>query len=128
MSKAYQSKITKQKADSNEYHKIFNKWRMYDLWTTIFAMIGLSVMIVNYEIDVWFFGIQTFYMEDIANEDMVLRAMTSDRYTSFHTKALRWIVALTSIAAIFSLLMRHKYKILWLNRFFTTIQRESQSK
>ena len=63
-SKSYQSKITKQKADSFEYHKIFNMWRMYDLWTTLFAIVGLSITIVNYEIDVWFFGIQTFYIED----------------------------------------------------------------
>ena len=57
LSKTQTLKIMKQRADSSEYHKIFNLWRKYDLYTTILATIGLILMIVNYEIDVWFFGI-----------------------------------------------------------------------
>lgn len=92
------------------------------MWTTLFAMVGLLIMIINYEIDVWFFGIQTFYMEDFDGDDMVHRAINSDRYKSFHTKIFRWIVFLTSMCALGCLLMRHKYKIMWLNKFFSTIQ------
>lgn len=93
-------------------------WRKYDLYATMFAIVGLIVMIVNYEIDVWFFGIQTFEEPD---GDMREKAMTCDRYLSIHTSFFRWVIALTSMAALACLLIRHHYKIQWLNKFFTTI-------
>ena len=45
---------TRQKERLNEsknYFIIFNKWRWMDLMSTVFALIGIVLAIVNYEID-----------------------------------------------------------------------------
>ena len=37
--------------ESKEYYRIFNYWRYMDLLSTIFAVIGLIIAIINYEKD-----------------------------------------------------------------------------
>jgi len=35
-----------------QYYTIFNKYRNYDFLTTTLAMIGLSIAIINYELEI----------------------------------------------------------------------------
>ena len=35
-----------------KYHSIFNNYHRYDLYNTIFSMIGLVTSVINYEIDI----------------------------------------------------------------------------
>jgi len=38
--------------ESEDYHIVFNRWRRFDLYTTILAISGLILGIISYEIDV----------------------------------------------------------------------------
>jgi len=51
-------------SDYKEYHEIFRLWRFYDSLTTLFAMLGLLLAIINFELDA--------ITQDEAMEDIVL--------------------------------------------------------
>ena len=38
--------------ESKVYFNIFNNWRRMDFLSTMFAMVGLVIAIINYEIDI----------------------------------------------------------------------------
>lgn len=91
--------------------------------TTVFGIFGLAIGIINYEIDVWIFThVPIFDSEG----DLVEEAMNSNRFIAWHTNVLRWIMLLSSFGAVGCLIMRHHYKITWVNQFFTTVQTESK--
>ena len=47
-----QKKLSKQKQkNDDDFHQIFNEWRAYDFCSSLFAMIGLIVGLINYELD-----------------------------------------------------------------------------
>ena len=44
--------------------------------------------------------------------------METDRFTNGSTMFFRYLILLTTILAIICLIARHKYKILWINKYF----------
>ena len=95
-----------------QYHRIFNQWRDFDFISTTLAMIGLTLALVNYEID-------------IANDQIPLdpskygdNAMLEPRNQKPTTNMFRLIVMITSLLSAGCLIMKHYYKVLWLNEHF----------
>ena len=96
--------------------------------TTVFAIFGLSIGIINYEVDVYRFEVMSFFTENF-HDDLTLKAMNSDRFLAWHTPVLRWVIFISTLMALACLIMRHYYKIQWLNQFFRTIQQvQTESK
>jgi hypothetical protein len=91
-----------------EYHRIFNHWRDYDFITTILAIIGLSLAIANYEIDM-----SSQY--DLLNPSVIPNAMDDPRNRKTSTNLVRMIILITTLLAVGCLIMRHHYKVLWIN-------------
>lgn len=92
-----------------EYHQIFNKWRDFDFITSILAISGLLLAISNYEI-----GVSADYIPPSLDID----AMDDPRNTHGSTNIVRLIIMITTLMAVGCLIMRHHYKILWLNKYF----------
>ena len=102
--------------EDKEYLRIFNNWRRYDLPATVFALSGLILALINYEMD-------------ISNKDYVIYdvdvittkyedAMQTDRFRVGHSVLLRYFILITTILAIVCLVARHQYKIKWMNKYF----------
>ena len=109
-------KPRQQITEDKEYFRIFNYWRRYDLAATGFALCGLALALVNYEID-------------ISNKDYVIYdvdvittkyddAMQTDRFKDGHSVLLRYFILITTALAIVCLVARHQYKIKWMNKYF----------
>lgn len=91
--------------------KIYNKWRWLDALATLLAMSGIFMSMVEYEIALGKrqIGVEVFVGDDLPD------AMSMDRFTEVYTNILRYITLATSIAAMFCLILRRKYKIEWIN-------------
>lgn len=40
-------------AESKNYSKLFNSWRLFDSYATIFSITSLLLAMINYEIDIF---------------------------------------------------------------------------
>ena len=38
--------------NKQKYHVLYNRWRDYEFLTTVFALIGLAMVMINYELNV----------------------------------------------------------------------------
>ena len=90
---------------------MFNQWRDYDFISTILAMIGLGIAVANWEVDA-----QMDYNK--LDPTKYPKAMDDPRNLKVSTNIIRIIILTTTILAIISLVIRHYYKILWLNKYF----------
>jgi len=107
-----------------EYHRIFDQWRFYDFCVTVFSSVGLVLGMVSFELGK---NLDTSSDHndrsiDVAYNDpfsaQVNAAMSSVRYRALETRLFRWIIFVTSLAAIVSLFVRHYYKNQWLKKYF----------
>ena len=89
---------------------------MYDLLATIFAFIGLVCAIVNYEIDILNRNLTIYDVDVIAANN--IKALETDRFRDGHTQLFRYCILFTTILAFFCLIVRHLYKIQWINKYF----------
>ena len=108
--------------ESQKYFRIFNYWRWLDLMSTIFAIIGLILAIINYELDVQ--GDEfDFDPKKIIDEGK--SAMDMKKFTDGWTRSIRWAILITSMISLFCLINRHQYKIHWINLYFNiSLKRE----
>ena len=80
-------------------------------------MFGLVIAIFVYEFDSWEDGLtyekdrEILKFKDKTWTELVNMAMKDDKMTAWHAKPLRWIIFSSSLAAIFTLIIRHYYKI-----------------
>lgn len=75
------------------------------------AIIGLALAVANYEIDM-----SSQY--ELLNPQLIPNAMDDPRNKKTSTNLVRMIILITTILAIGSLVMRHHYKVLWINQYF----------
>jgi hypothetical protein len=74
-------------------------------------MIGLALAVANYEIDIVNFQTKL-------DPDRIPNAMDDPRNAKDSTNLVRLIILITTILAIVCLIIRHYYKIEWLNKYF----------
>jgi len=89
---------------------------MYDTLATIFAFSGLICAIVNYEVDIGNRKL-IIYEVDIITKNYK-NALDTDRFRDGNTALFRYFILLTTILAFFCLIIRHLYKIQWINKYF----------
>jgi len=94
-----------------EYHTIFQRWRYYDLYTTVFAMIGLFVAIFNHEYEI---RSELHSIDKEKYPDPMLHPKNI-HLTSFIS---RIIIGITTLIALVCLCLRHHYKLRWTNKYF----------
>lgn len=111
MTKSWKDKKLERFKKQRDYHRIFNQWRDYDFITTILAMIGLALAVANYEIDM-----SNSY--DLLDPKLTPNAMDDPRNQKTATNMVRLIIMITTLLAVFCLVMRHRYKVQWLNEYF----------
>lgn len=78
-----------------KYEKYYNKWRDYDLLTSILSMTGLVIAIIDHEYN--------------------LTLKDYDPRNPLHDSYVRMIITVTSLLAIVSITLRHYQKTQWLN-------------
>ena len=88
-----------------------------DLLSTIFAILGLIIAIINYELDIY-----NKEQLDIEDPEAIIKegksAMSMLKFTDPYTKGMRWTILASSMISLFCLIKRHQYKILWINLYF----------
>ena len=95
---------------NKEQYKIFNRWRDFDFITTILAMSGLTLAVINYEFEI---GANLEPIDIEAHPS----PMTLPRVNRGQTNLVRLIVMITTILAIICLVTRHYFRCVWLNSF-----------
>jgi hypothetical protein len=80
------------------YETYYNKWRDYDLLTSILSILGLVVAIIDHE----------FCLDVLQPMLYAPNLQCADTY-------VRFIVTMTSVLAIVSITLRHYQKTQWLN-------------
>ena len=91
-----------------------------DFLSTIFALIGLVLGIVNYELDLRNKEIDGFNNRELIKEieDGKKSAMNMPRFTDKYTVDMRWSIFATSMLSLLCLINRHILKINWINLYF----------
>jgi hypothetical protein len=84
------------------------------LFATIFALAGLIIAVINYELDV----LNNYTIGAVTDEDNIGNAMDSKRFKAWYTTPNRWAIFGTSVAAIICLFMRNQMKMKWQKNFF----------
>lgn len=107
-SRKYQ-KITKKSI--SEYYNLFNKQRNFDFLTTVFAIAGLVLAIVNYEHNI-------YHDKAIINLKDFPKAMEHPRNTNSLTFICRFSISITTVFAMICLFLRQFYQVKWLNTYF----------
>ena len=79
-----------------------------------FSMVGLLAGVVNFEFEVTQ-GCYDYRHPIVDYPD----AMSDPRFWSPRTKALRWVMLLTSICAVCLHIVRFSYKMKWANKYKT---------
>ena len=107
-----------------QYFEIFNTWRRYDLLTTIFTTFGLFIAILNYELDI-LNKKMIIYNINLLEQNKIVNAMESDIFINGYNIPIRYLMAVTTILSIVSLVLRHQQKVKWINEYFNlSLQRE----
>ena len=91
-----------------------------DFLSTIFALIGIVLAIINYELDLRNDEIDKFDIENLVRkiDSGKITAMDMPRFTDSYTKKMRWIIFATSMLSLLCLIHRHILKINWINLYF----------
>ena len=95
----------------SEYHRIFNLWRDYDYLTTMLAIIGLILCVGLNETN-YFSHFKAVDREKFPD------AMHDPRNRKALSNMIRVITVSTNIVALYCLVRRHQYKVLWRNKYF----------
>lgn len=98
--------------EKQKYHVLYNRWRDYEFLTTVFALIGLAMVMSNYELNV-------HVDEDPHDPEKYSDPMNDPRNLRMTTTLVRIMATVTTALACFCLIMRHKAKIEWLNNYFS---------
>ena len=116
-----QSMLRRQKdIKHKEYHKIFLKWRLYDLMTSIFANLGLLIGIVLYEIDVHK-QLIAINVDDENHLPYEGKAMETPRFNKPYNIVGKWLILGTSVIAVVFLVKRYQLKTRWVNNYFNDL-------
>ena len=108
---------------SKEFHELYNFWRKLDTSIAFFALFGLLLGMVKYELDVIIYkemifkGIGTTTEDEIDNMDLYELAMASGRNNSKYNEPIKWAMFTTSMLSIILLIMRRYYELQW-NRLY----------
>ena len=108
---------------SKEFHELYNFWRRLDTSIAFFALFGLFLGIVKYELDVIIYkeiifeGIGTTSEEEIDGMDLDELAMASGRNNSKYNEPIKLTMFVTSMLSIILLIMRRYYELQW-NRIY----------
>lgn len=105
----------KQFQNQQDMVKIYKRWRWLDGLATALAISGILMNIVEYEIAV----IKNQIGVDLFVGGKLPNAMQLDRFKSFYSNVLRYLTLFTSIAAMFCLYLRRKYKNEWVNHLLS---------
>jgi hypothetical protein len=90
--------------------------------STVFAIIGLLLAIINYELDIRNKELK-FDPKEIM--DKGITAMEMQKFKDPYTRAIRWAILATSMISLICLINRHQYKIRWINLYFNiSLKRE----
>lgn len=100
--------------NQKKYQRIFKNWLFFDNVTTIFAILGLLLAIVNFELDVNCIG-QAEECYDLVDPDA--GAMESHRFNGSYNYIIRWVIFGTSLSALGTLMVRQHYKSKWFSSF-----------
>ena len=90
--------------EQKQYQKIFSNWRLFDNLITLFAMVGLVMAIVEFELDIRCMRDSEQCRKIEGNSG--IDAMKSYRFNERQNKILRTIIFVLDLMAITCLFMR----------------------
>ena len=105
-------KIKKEQFSSQtDYYKIFNQIRNFDFLTTVLAIFGLVLAVIDYECQI---------QNHLTNIDMKVHPDVSKhpRVSNSLTQLVRLTITFTTIGALGCLIMRHYHKQKWITKYF----------
>jgi hypothetical protein len=79
-----------------------------DMATSLLAMLGLVLAIVNFEVDVF----EDYFQWD-EDQNEYLPAMKTGRFLSRRSYIMRWSIFISSAVAIVTHFARHMFRIAW---------------
>ena len=109
---------------SKEYNELYNRWRMYEILSTVFSMMGLIASIIAYELDiqkfnhVHFAGVGKFGSEeDVYSFDFTELAHESLRNHTWYCQPIKWFCFVTTIISIILLVLKRIDEVKWINMY-----------